>query len=107
MTKVAPFRMIGNLYFVGTVEASSHLIDTGEGLILIDTGYEENADTVIESVGKLGFDIKDVKVILHSHGHLDHTDATAKLLQFAPPAKTYLFTVPFQITAPGIEVVSQ
>ena len=90
MTKVAPFRMIGNLYFVGTVEASSHLIDTGEGLILIDTGYEENAETVVESMNALGYDIKDVKIILHSHGHYDHTDATAKILKYAPQAKTYL-----------------
>jgi len=54
--------MIGNLYFVGTKEASSHLIDTGDGLILIDTGYEETADAILESMNTLGFDIKDVKV---------------------------------------------
>ena len=90
ITKVTPFRMIGNIYFVGTVEASSHLIDSGDGLILIDTGYEENADTVMESISALGYDIKDVKIILHSHGHFDHTGATAKLLQFTPQAKTYL-----------------
>ena len=64
MTKVAPFRMIGNLYFVGTKEASSHLIDTGDGLILIDTGYQSCADMIVESMSTLGFDIKDVKIIL-------------------------------------------
>ena len=90
MTKVPPFRMIGNLYFVGTVEASSHLIDTGDGLILIDTGYEETADVIVESMGILGYDLKDVKIILHSHGHYDHTGGTAKILQLAPQAKTYL-----------------
>ena len=90
MTKVAPFRMIGNLYFVGTKEASSHLIDTGDGLILIDTGYQSCADMIVESMQTLGFDIKDVKIILHSHGHYDHTAATAKLLTLAPQAKTYL-----------------
>ena len=90
MTKVEPFRMIGNIYFVGTVEASSHLIDTGEGLILLDTGYEETADVVVESMAKLGFDVKDVKIIIHSHGHYDHTDGTNKILQLAPQAKTYL-----------------
>lgn len=89
-TKVAPFRMIGNLYFVGTVEASSHLIDTGDGLILIDTGYQETADVVVESMQTLGFDVKDIKIILHSHGHYDHTDGTPKILKLAPQAKTYL-----------------
>ena len=87
---MTPFRMIGNIYFVGTYEASSHLIDTGDGLILIDTGYEENADTVVESMTALGFDIADVKYILHSHGHYDHTNATYKILEKAPGAKTYL-----------------
>ncbi|MBQ7336803.1 MAG: MBL fold metallo-hydrolase [Clostridia bacterium] len=90
LTKMTPFRMIGNLYFVGTKEASSHLIDTGNGLILIDTGYEETAEVIVESMHTLGFDIKDVKYILHSHGHSDHTDGTATLLQFVPNAKTYL-----------------
>ena len=90
MTKMIPFRMIGNLYFVGTREASCHMIDTGDGLILIDTGCEENAETVTESVTALGFDMRDVKIILHSHGHYDHSDATAKLLKLTPNAKTYL-----------------
>ena len=90
MTQVTPFRVIGNLYFVGCKEASSHLIDTGDGLILIDTGYKENADAVVKSIMELGFDVKDIKYILHSHGHYDHTDATAGLLKLAPQAKTYL-----------------
>lgn len=71
-----PFRMAGNLYFVGTCKASSHLIDTGDGLILIDTGYEETAEVVIESVTELGFDVRDIRYILHSHGHCDHTEGT-------------------------------
>lgn len=87
---MTPFRMIGNIYFIGTFEASSHLIDTGDGLILIDTGYEENAETVVESMQTLGFDPADVKYILHSHGHYDHTDATHKLISIMPNAKTYL-----------------
>lgn len=86
---IAPFRMLENLYFVGTYAASSHLIDTGAGLILIDTGYEINAATVVENMKALGFDIADVKLILHSHGHYDHTDATQHLLPLCG-AKTYL-----------------
>jgi len=84
-----PFRLAGNIYFVGTYKASSHLIDTGEGLILLDTGYAETADVIIESVAELGFDIRDVKYILHSHGHYDHTDGTPKLLALTG-AETFL-----------------
>jgi len=84
-----PFKLAANIYFVGTYKASSHLIDTGAGLILIDTGYEESADVIVESVTELGFDIKDIKYILHSHGHSDHTGATPKL-QRITGAKTFL-----------------
>ena len=86
---MTPFRLAGNIYFVGTYKASSHLIDTGDGLILIDTGYEETADVVAESIAELGFDIRDVKYILHSHGHYDHTDGTPKILKLTN-AKTVL-----------------
>jgi hypothetical protein len=71
--------MIGNLYFVGTKPASCHLIDTGDGLILIDVGYVETADHVIESMKTLGFDVRDVKMIILSHGHYDHSDGVAKI----------------------------
>ena len=86
---ILPFRIFGNLYFVGNYKASSHMIDTGDGLILIDTGYKNDAETLIDSLSLLGYDIRDVKIILHSHGHYDHTDATAELLTHCN-AKTYL-----------------
>ncbi|MBQ7923517.1 MAG: MBL fold metallo-hydrolase [Clostridia bacterium] len=84
-----PFNLAGNIYFVGTYKASSHLIDTGDGLILIDTGYAETADVIAESVAELGFDIRDVKYILHSHGHYDHTGGTPKILELTG-AKTFI-----------------
>lgn len=84
-----PFQLAGNIYFVGTYEASSHLIDTGDGLILIDSGYAETADVIVESVTALGFDIRDVKYILHSHGHKGHTMGTPKLLTLTN-AETFL-----------------
>ncbi|MBQ9985358.1 MAG: MBL fold metallo-hydrolase, partial [Oscillospiraceae bacterium] len=86
---MVPFRIAGNLYFVGCRKASSHLLDTGEGLILLDTGYEENAEMIVNSMSELGFDIRDVRYIIHSHGHYDHTFATAKLVKLSG-AKTFL-----------------
>ena len=76
-----PFQIAGNLYFVGAYEASSHLIVTEEGLILIDTGYPETAKIIIDSVAKLGFDIKELKYILHTHGHIDHMGGTKELAE--------------------------
>lgn len=83
------FKVCGNIYFVGEYRASSHLIDTGEGLILIDTGYAETADIIMNNMKSLGFDIKDVKIILHSHGHGDHTFGTRRLLEHCT-AETYI-----------------
>ncbi len=87
---MTPFKMVGNLYFVGCKACSSHLIDTGDGLILIDVGYKENADAVIESIGMLGFDVNDIKYILISHGHADHSEGVPKIVSMSG-AKTYMF----------------
>ncbi len=86
---MVPFRMIGNLYFVGTKKMSSHVIATSEGLIMIDVGYEETADVVMESLQTLGFSLSDVKIILCSHGHGDHTRGVPKM-KAATGAKVYL-----------------
>lgn len=86
---IEPFRIIGNVYFVGTTPASSHLIDTGEGLILIDTGYEDTLFMLIDSIYKLGFSPYDIKYILHSHWHWDHTESTAALAHMTG-AKTFI-----------------
>lgn len=84
-----PFRIVGNVYFVGTYQASSHLIDTGDGLILIDTGYENTLYLVVHAIWKLGFDPKDIKFIIHTHWHGDHTAATKFLLPLTT-AKTVI-----------------
>lgn len=74
--QVKPFKIAGNVYFVGYQAASAHLIDTGDGLILIDTGYPQGLYLVIESIYSLGFNPHDVKYIIHTHGHYDHCGAT-------------------------------
>ena len=76
-----PHKVWGNTYFVGTIPASSHLIDTNDGLILIDTGYQETLYLMLESTRRLGFDICDIKYILHSHGHIDHAAGTRALVE--------------------------
>lgn len=84
-----PFKIKGNLYFVGCWAASSHLLDTKDGLVLIDTGYPQNLYLLLYSVHKLGFDIRNVRHIVHSHGHYDHLGATKALVELIG-AKTYI-----------------
>lgn len=80
-SQVEPFRMIGNLYFVGCRSASSHLIDTGDGLILIDSGYPQTLYMVVDGIYRMGFDPRDVKYIVHTHGHYDHCGATKAFVE--------------------------
>ena len=87
--KIEPFKIIGNVYFAGTYQASCHIIDTGEGLILIDPGYENAFYLVIDSIYKLGFRPTDIKYIINTHWHWDHTEATAALANLSG-AKTLL-----------------
>ncbi len=72
-------RITDDIWFVGNREVSSHLIDTGSGLILIDTCFPETADMLVMSVRSAGFDPADIKYILHTHAHYDHIGATAML----------------------------
>lgn len=86
---IEPFKIIGNVYFVGTYPASAHLIDTGDGLILIDTGYEDTLFLVVNSIYQLGFSPYDIKYIIHTHRHGDHTAATPALKALTG-AKTFI-----------------
>ncbi len=87
--KMEPFRIIGNVYFVGTFQASCHLIDTGEGLILIDPGYSNTLYLVVRSIYELGFNPKDIMYIINTHWHGDHTEATAAMVDLSG-AKTLI-----------------
>ncbi len=86
---IEPFAITDNVYFVGCFSASSHLIDTSDGLILIDTGYADNLFLLVDSIYKLGFKPTDVKYILHTHWHGDHTEATAGFVKISG-AKTLI-----------------
>ncbi len=86
---VKPFRLWGNIYFVGTVAASTHIIDTGEGLIMIDSGYQESLHLVIHNMHTLGLDPMNIKYIIHTHGHIDHMGATRALVMMTG-AKTFI-----------------
>lgn len=87
--KMQPFRIIGNVYFVGTFQASCHLIDTGEGLILIDPGYSNTLYLVVRSIYELGFNPADIKYIINTHWHGDHTEATKAMVDLSG-AKTLI-----------------
>jgi metallo-beta-lactamase class B len=74
-----PFRIAGNFYYVGASDAAAFLITGPQGHVLIDGGYPGTAPMIMASVTKLGFDIKDVKLLLNSEPHHDHAGGLAEL----------------------------
>jgi|SRR5579875_1281911 len=74
---IAPYRVIANLYYVGTNYLASFLITTPEGDILINPDYEQSVPVIRRSVEKLGFRFSDIKIILISHAHDDHAAGCA------------------------------
>jgi metallo-beta-lactamase class B len=76
---VAPFRIAGNLYYVGAIEITSYLITTPEGHFLLDGGFVETAPQIERNIAELGFKLTDVKFLLNSHAHFDHAGGLAKL----------------------------
>src|SRR6186713_1114971 len=67
-----PFRIAGNFYYVGATDVSAFLITGPDGHIVLDAGYPTTARLIMASIAKLGFDIKDVKILLNSEAHPDH-----------------------------------
>lgn len=74
---IAPYRIAGNLYYVGTNYLASFLITTPQGGILINPDYQESVPLIQASVAKLGFHFTDIKIILISHAHDDHAAGCA------------------------------
>ena len=76
-----PFRIAGNFYYVGANDVAAFLITGPEGHVVLDGGYPSTAPMIMESIAKLGFNIKDVKVLLNSEPHPDHGGGLTVLQQ--------------------------
>lgn len=76
---IAPFRLIGNVYYVGTAGLSSFLIVDPAGLVLIDGALPESAPLIAANIRRLGFRLRDVRYLLNNHSHADHAGGLAAL----------------------------
>jgi len=74
---VKPYRIIGNIYYVGASEVTSFLIVTPKGHILLDNGFFETVPQIRRNVTELGFRLADIRIILNSHAHYDHAGGLA------------------------------
>lgn len=75
-----PFRIHGNSYYVGTCGIGAILIAGDKGHVLIDTGTEKGSEAVLANVERLGFNPKDIRVLLMSHEHHDHVGGAANVM---------------------------
>jgi metallo-beta-lactamase class B len=74
-----PFKVIDNVYYVGTAGLSSFLVTSPHGHVLIDTGLPEATPLIKANIEKLGFKLADIKYLLNTHAHFDHTGGFAEL----------------------------
>jgi metallo-beta-lactamase class B len=78
-TPAEPFHIIGNVYYAGTGGLAAYLFKTEDGLILLDGALPESAPLIEANIQALGFKLSDVKIILNSHAHFDHSGGLAQL----------------------------
>jgi metallo-beta-lactamase class B len=88
--KTEPFKVFDNIYYVGIQVVGAYLVNTSQGLILIDATYAETGDMVVDSIRKLGFDPANIKYILVTHQHADHFAGVGRVLESARGARVGL-----------------
>jgi metallo-beta-lactamase class B len=74
-----PFRIAERLYYVGTADLAAYLITSNDGLILLDGTLPETAGQVLGNVRTLGFDPRQIRILLNSHAHFDHAGGLAEI----------------------------
>lgn len=74
-----PFRIVGNVYYVGSRDLACYLITTGEGHILINTGLAASGPMITKNIETLGFKVTDIKILLTTQAHYDHVGAMAEI----------------------------
>ena len=86
---IRPAMLTDDIAFVGDRSVSVHAILTGEGIVLLDTGFPGMLEGIGESLKALGLSLADVTAVVHTHGHIDHYGNTAAIARLTG-AKTYI-----------------
>lgn len=86
--RATPFKMVDNVYCLATLFASQYIIKTNDGLVLVDSGWNEMTPFMIDSIYQLGLDPHDIKYMFLTHGHFDHIGG-ARVVQEISHCKTF------------------
>jgi metallo-beta-lactamase class B len=81
LQKKAGFRIFDNVHYVGFQTVASYLVSTSDGLVLIDSGYAQTTEWLLENVRAAGFAPSSIRYILVTHSHTDHAGGAATLKQ--------------------------
>jgi len=95
-----PFRIAGNLYYVGTYDLACYLVTTPDGNILINSGAQDSAPMIKAHIEALGFKFSDIKILLATHAHFDHVGGMADIKE-ATGAKMMINAADAQVLAEG------
>jgi metallo-beta-lactamase class B len=76
-----PFKLFDNVWYVGFQTVSAYLVSTSAGPVLIDAGYAQTVDWLVENIRAAGFDPANVRYIFVTHSHVDHASGAARLKQ--------------------------
>ena len=76
---IKPFNVIANIHYVGTKGLGSYLITSADGHVLIDGGLPQNAKQIMANIETLGFELDDIKILLNSHAHFDHSGGLSEI----------------------------
>jgi len=97
---IKPFRVIGNVYSVGLSNNTSYLITTPQGHFLIDPTLEQAVPDIRKNIEQLGFNVKDIKIILPTHAHSDHVGGLAEFKELTG-AKVMIMAADAETVADG------
>jgi metallo-beta-lactamase class B len=95
-----PFKIAGNLYYVGSEDLAAYLITTPQGNILINSNLQSSPELIKASIEKLGFRLADTKILLISHAHYDHCAGSAQILKMTG-AKYYVMDADVPVVESG------
>jgi metallo-beta-lactamase class B len=90
--KIEPYKAFDNVYFVGICWVSAWLLTSPRGHVLIDTLYGPHADHLLANIRALGFDPKDIKLVVITHGHNDHAGGATRLRSLLDPETRFAMT---------------
>jgi metallo-beta-lactamase class B len=72
LNPVSPFQIFDNLYYVGLEAVSAYILETSDGLILIDALYPDQADHIFDQTREVGLNPDDIRYVIVTHAHIDH-----------------------------------